>query len=48
MTQAQNNETLTSAFAQCKNVILFFSVNKSRAFQGYVRVSVVQNTPAQG
>lgn len=36
MTQAQNTETLTSAFAQCKNVILFFSVNKSGAFQGYV------------
>ncbi|OIW24404.1 YTH-domain-containing protein [Coniochaeta ligniaria NRRL 30616] len=38
-TQLQNTETLTSAFAQCKNVILFFSINKSRAFQGYARMA---------
>lgn len=32
----QNGEVLSAAFATCKNVILFFSINKSRAFQGYV------------
>ncbi len=35
-TQSQNGEILMSAFAQCRNVILVFSINKSRAFQGYV------------
>lgn len=35
-TQVQNGEILTEAYAKCKNVILFFSINKSRAFQGYV------------
>ncbi|KAJ9151118.1 hypothetical protein NKR23_g3211 [Pleurostoma richardsiae] len=38
-TQVQNGETLTSAFATCKNVILFFSINQSRAFQGYARMA---------
>ncbi|KAL2020398.1 hypothetical protein VTK56DRAFT_8441 [Thermocarpiscus australiensis] len=37
-TQVQNGEVLTAAFAKCKNVILFFSINKSRAFQGYARM----------
>ncbi|KAL2262762.1 hypothetical protein VTK26DRAFT_152 [Humicola hyalothermophila] len=38
ITQTQNVQTLTSAFAKCKNVILFFSINKSRAFQGWARM----------
>ncbi|KAL1880587.1 hypothetical protein VTK73DRAFT_5392 [Phialemonium thermophilum] len=38
-TQVQNGEILASAFASCKNVILFFSINKSRAFQGYARMA---------
>jgi len=38
VTQKPNAPTLTSAFAKCKNVILFFSINKSRAFQGYARM----------
>ncbi|KAK3316214.1 YT521-B-like domain-containing protein [Apodospora peruviana] len=37
-TQTKNGQVLTSAFANCKNVILFFSINKSRAFQGYARM----------
>ena len=37
ITQIQNVQTLTSAFAKCKNVILFFSINRSKAFQGWVR-----------
>ncbi|GAB1315859.1 YTH domain-containing protein 1 [Madurella fahalii] len=38
-TQVQNGEILSEAFAKCKNVILFFSINKSRAFQGYARMT---------
>jgi len=38
-TQVRHTETLKGAFAQCKNVFLFFSVNKSRAFQGYACVA---------
>ncbi|KAH8879598.1 YTH-domain-containing protein [Thozetella sp. PMI_491] len=38
-TQMQNGEVLTTAFAQCKSVILFFSINKSKAFQGFARMS---------
>ncbi|KAL1839454.1 hypothetical protein VTJ49DRAFT_1492 [Mycothermus thermophilus] len=38
-TQVQNEKMLSDAFAQCKNVILFFSVNKSKAFQGYARMA---------
>ncbi len=37
-TQVLNGEMLTAAFAQCRNVILFFSINKSGAFQGYARM----------
>ncbi|KAK4108011.1 YTH-domain-containing protein, partial [Canariomyces notabilis] len=39
ITQVQNGDTLSQAFSKCKNVILFFSVNKSRAFQGYARMA---------
>jgi len=35
-TQAQNGPIFAEAFENCKNVILVFSINKSRAFQGYV------------
>ncbi|KAK0709651.1 YTH domain-containing protein [Lasiosphaeria miniovina] len=38
-TQVQNGQVLTSAFANCRNVILFFSINKSKAFQGYARMA---------
>ncbi|KAK4147590.1 YT521-B-like domain-containing protein [Dichotomopilus funicola] len=37
-TQLQNSQIFADAFAKCRNVILFFSVNKSRAFQGYARM----------
>lgn len=39
-TQVQNGEILSEAYAKCKNVILFFSINKSRAFQGYVSIAL--------
>lgn len=35
-TQKKNLDILTEAYNSCRNVILFFSVNNSRAFQGYV------------
>ncbi|KAK3401587.1 YT521-B-like domain-containing protein [Sordaria brevicollis] len=35
VTQTSNEETFTKAFETCKNVIFFFSINKSKAFQGY-------------
>jgi len=35
-TQVQNGSIFKEAFETCKNVILVFSINKSRAFQGYV------------
>ena len=35
-TQKKNLHTLTEAYNTRRNVILFFSVNNSRAFQGYV------------
>ncbi|KAH6842962.1 YT521-B-like domain-containing protein [Chaetomium sp. MPI-CAGE-AT-0009] len=38
-TQLQNGEILAEAFAKCKNVILFFSINGSKAFQGYARMA---------
>ncbi|KAH6640617.1 YT521-B-like domain-containing protein [Chaetomium tenue] len=38
-TQPQNEEILSEAFAKCKNVILFFSINGSKAFQGYARMT---------
>ncbi|TVY17622.1 30-kDa cleavage and polyadenylation specificity factor 30 [Lachnellula arida] len=37
-TQAQNGSVFKKAFESCKNVILVFSINKSRAFQGYARM----------
>jgi YTH domain-containing protein 1 len=38
-TQVQNGDMLSDAFKKCKNVILFFSVNKSQRFQGYARMA---------
>ncbi|KAK0742386.1 YT521-B-like domain-containing protein [Apiosordaria backusii] len=37
-TQAKNRSAFTEAFEQCKNVILFFSINQSGHFQGYARM----------
>ncbi|KAL9038985.1 MAG: hypothetical protein Q9180_002801 [Flavoplaca navasiana] len=37
-TQPHNLGNLTEAFNTCRNVILVFSVNNSRAFQGYARM----------
>lgn len=37
-TQVQNGSIFKEAFETCKNVILVFSINKSRAFQGYVSI----------
>ncbi|KAL2075838.1 hypothetical protein VTL71DRAFT_781 [Oculimacula yallundae] len=37
-TQVQNGSIFKDAFLNCKNVILVFSINKSRAFQGYARM----------
>ncbi|KAL8911569.1 MAG: hypothetical protein Q9171_003283 [Xanthocarpia ochracea] len=37
-TQPKNLNVLTEAFNKCRNVVLVFSVNNSRAFQGYARM----------
>ncbi|KAK4200841.1 YT521-B-like domain-containing protein [Triangularia verruculosa] len=37
-TQAHNSAVFAEAFEQCKNVILFFSINQSGHFQGYARM----------
>lgn len=36
MTQAHNKDILVDAFNTTRNVVLFFSINKSKAFQGVV------------
>ncbi|EQK99632.1 YT521-B-like family protein [Ophiocordyceps sinensis CO18] len=38
-TQAKNGIIFTEAFAECQSVVLFFSINKSRAFQGFARMT---------
>lgn len=38
-TQQKNLGMLTEAYNTCRHVILFFSVNNSRAFQGYARMA---------
>jgi hypothetical protein len=38
-TQKENGKTFNTAFLTCKNVVFVFSVNHSRAFQGYVRAT---------
>ena len=36
VTQAKNGAVFTKAFLECQSVILFFSINKSHCFQGFV------------
>ena len=43
-TQEKNAELLTEAFNNSRHVILFFSVNKSTAFQGYARMESLPGT----
>lgn len=38
-TQEKNEQLLTEAFHTSRHVILLFSVNRSMAFQGYVRLN---------
>ncbi|POR37356.1 Uncharacterized protein TPAR_02433 [Tolypocladium paradoxum] len=38
VTQAKNGPAFTEAFKDCQSVILFFSINKSRGFQGFARM----------
>ncbi|KAI1917639.1 hypothetical protein LOZ61_000258 [Ophidiomyces ophidiicola] len=40
-TQIKNVAKLTEAFTTSRNVILFFSVNQSKAFQGYARMETL-------
>ncbi|TFA97616.1 Zinc finger CCCH domain-containing protein 45 [Trichoderma ghanense] len=39
ITKAKNGSLFASAFKQHKNVYLIFSINKSKAFQGYARMT---------
>ncbi|KAG5993743.1 hypothetical protein E4U54_003279, partial [Claviceps lovelessii] len=39
ITQTKNGPLLTQAFRECRAVVLFFSVNKSKAFQGYAQMT---------
>ncbi|KAM0451461.1 hypothetical protein ACHAO4_006136 [Trichoderma viride] len=39
ITKAENGPMLSFAFHQCKAVYLIFSINKSKAFQGYARMT---------
>ncbi|RDA87862.1 hypothetical protein CP532_2989 [Ophiocordyceps camponoti-leonardi (nom. inval.)] len=41
VTQTKNGEVFTQAFKECQSVILFFSINKSRGFQGFARMMSV-------
>ncbi|KAI1503498.1 YT521-B-like domain-containing protein [Biscogniauxia marginata] len=43
-TQTQNEGTLRKAFEETKNVVLFFSANKSHAFMGYARMTSLPST----
>ncbi|KAL3423798.1 hypothetical protein PVAG01_05545 [Phlyctema vagabunda] len=43
-TQVHVGEILKEAFLTCKNVILVFSINKSKAFQGYARMESLPGT----
>ncbi|PHH80555.1 hypothetical protein CDD80_1067 [Ophiocordyceps camponoti-rufipedis] len=38
VTQNKNGEVFEQAFRECQSVILFFSINKSRGFQGFARM----------
>ncbi|KJZ70000.1 hypothetical protein HIM_10611 [Hirsutella minnesotensis 3608] len=44
VTQAKNSGVLMRAFKECKNVYLFFSINKSHCFQGYARITSAPDT----
>ncbi|KHN99034.1 YT521-B-like family protein [Metarhizium album ARSEF 1941] len=39
ITQAKNGPLFTQAFRECRSVVLFFSINKSKAFQGYAKMT---------
>ncbi|RDA92425.1 hypothetical protein CP533_4703 [Ophiocordyceps camponoti-saundersi (nom. inval.)] len=41
VTQTKNGEVFAQAFKECQSVILFFSINKSRGFQGFARMMSV-------
>ena len=43
-TQEKNGDLFTEAFNNSRHVILFFSVNKSMAFQGYARMETRPGT----
>ncbi|EEP80226.1 predicted protein [Uncinocarpus reesii 1704] len=45
VTQRKNVEKLTDAFNSCRHVILFFSVNQSKAFQGYALMESLPGDP---
>eukprot|EP00908_Phaeocystis_cordata_P017380 Transcript_28702.p1 GENE.Transcript_28702~~Transcript_28702.p1 ORF type:complete len:225 (+),score=63.25 Transcript_28702:564-1238(+) len=38
-TQHRNEQKLNQAYSSCECVVLFFSVNESRAFQGYAKMA---------
>ncbi|KAK2762077.1 hypothetical protein FQN54_001084 [Arachnomyces sp. PD_36] len=44
-TQAKNVEKLSEAYEKCRHVILVFSVNNSKAFQGYARMESLPGAP---
>lgn len=44
-TQVKNGPVLAQAFEECQSVILFFSINKSRAFQGFVSLAPCPPAP---
>ncbi|QPH11052.1 hypothetical protein C2857_002617 [Epichloe festucae Fl1] len=39
ITLAKNGPLFARAFRECKSVVLFFSINKSKAFQGYAKMA---------
>lgn len=39
VTQTKNGALFRDAFRTCRSVVLFFSVNKSKAFQGYAKMT---------
>ncbi|RCI10234.1 hypothetical protein L249_8534 [Ophiocordyceps polyrhachis-furcata BCC 54312] len=41
VTQTKNGDVFSQAFNDCQSVILFFSINKSRGFQGFARMMSV-------
>lgn len=45
-TQVQNEEIFAEAYKNSRHVIFFFSVNNSKAFQGYVSPESLSVTPS--